>query len=172
MSLSWPDLTALPLIERQVRMDCVGGFRNNPIMAGVAVQHILDQAGVDLQARRVVFHCLDGYFASLELKDLRESEAFLAHTTNEETLPKFGYPLRLAMPGKYGYQWAKWVHRLEVVTDGRKGYWAELSGRVFRATLLIEDHYRFYLHVQPWFSQGADLDERVGRILPLEILGE
>jgi DMSO/TMAO reductase YedYZ molybdopterin-dependent catalytic subunit len=127
LSLSWPDLTALPLIERQVRMDCVGGFRNNSIMAGVAVQHILDQAGVDPQARRVVFHCLDGYFASLELKDLRESEAFLAHTTNEETLPKFGYPLRLAMPGKYGYQRAKWVHRLEVVTDGRKGYWAELG---------------------------------------------
>ena len=33
----------------------------------------------------------------------------------------------MAIPGKYGYQWAKWVQRLEVVTDGRKGYWAELG---------------------------------------------
>ena len=127
LSLSWQDLMALPRVKRQMRMDCVGGFRNNSIMAGVAVQHLLDQAGVSPQARRVVFHCLDGYYVSLELKDLREREAFLAHTTNGEKLPKFGYPLRLAMPGKYGYQWAKWVQRLEVVTDGRKGYWAELG---------------------------------------------
>ena len=42
-------------------------------------------------------------------------------------MPKFGFPLRLAMPGKYGYQWAKWIQRLEVVTDDRKGYWAELG---------------------------------------------
>ena len=127
LSLSWQDLMALPSVDRQVRMDCVGGFRNNSIMAGVAVQHILDQAGVSPQARRVVFHCLDGYYVSLELEDLRNMEAFLAHTTNGEKLPKFGYPLRLAIPGKYGYQWAKWVQRLEVVADGRKGYWAEMG---------------------------------------------
>ena len=96
-------------------------------MAGVSVQHLLDQAGVSPQARRAVFHCLDGYYVSLELQDLREREAFLVHTTNGEKLPKFGYHLRLAVPGKYGYQWAKWVQRLEVATDGREGYWAELG---------------------------------------------
>jgi DMSO/TMAO reductase YedYZ molybdopterin-dependent catalytic subunit len=127
LSLSWQDLKALPRIDREVRMDCVGGFRNNSIMAGVPVHNILDLAGVSPQARRVVFHCLDGYYVSLELKDLREREAFLAHITNGEELPRFGYPLRLAMPGKYGYQWAKWVERLEVVTDDQKGYWARLG---------------------------------------------
>ncbi|PKB71868.1 MAG: hypothetical protein BZY87_03275 [SAR202 cluster bacterium Io17-Chloro-G6] len=127
LSLSWQDLMALPRVDRQVRMDCVGGFRNNSVMAGVAVQLLLEQAGVSPGARRVVFHCLDGYYVSLEVKDLLEGEAFLVHTTNGEKLPKFGYPLRLAVPGKYGYQWAKWVQRLEVVTDGRKGYWAELG---------------------------------------------
>ncbi len=127
LSLSWQDLMALPRVERQVRMDCVGGFRNNSIMGGVAVQELLDRAGVSPKARRAVFHCLDGYYVSLELQDLGEREAFLAGTVNGEELPKFGYPLRLAIPGKYGYQWAKWVHRLEVVTDGRKGYWARLG---------------------------------------------
>ena len=99
LSLSWQDLMVLPSVERQVRMDCVGGFRNNSIMAGVSVQHLLDQTGVRPQARRVVFHCLDGYYVSLELQDLREREAFLVHTINGEKLPKFGYPLRLAIPG-------------------------------------------------------------------------
>jgi DMSO/TMAO reductase YedYZ molybdopterin-dependent catalytic subunit len=72
-------------------------------------------------------HCFDDYYVSLEIKDLRDREAFLASTTNGEELPKFGFPLRLAMPRKYGYQWAKWVHRLEVVTDDRKGCWANLG---------------------------------------------
>ena len=94
---------------------------------GVGVSQLLDMAGVSEQARRVVFHCLDGYYVSLEIKDLRDREAFLASTTNGEELPKFGFPLRLAMPRKYGYQWAKWVNRLEVVTDDRKGYWAKLG---------------------------------------------
>ena len=127
LSLSWPELQAMPLVNRQVRMDCVGGFRNNSVMTGVAIHRLLDLAAVSPQARRVVFHCLDGYYVSLEVKDLREREAFLASATNGEELPKFGFPLRLAMPGKYGYQWAKWVQRLEVVTDDRKGYWAELG---------------------------------------------
>jgi len=35
--------------------------------------------------------------------------------------------LRLAIPGKYGYQWAKWVVRIELVADARKGYWAHLG---------------------------------------------
>jgi hypothetical protein len=36
-------------------------------------------------------------------------------------------PLRLAIPGKYGYQWAKWVVRIELVADDRKGHWAKLG---------------------------------------------
>ena len=127
LSLSMPELRAMPLVDRPVRMDCVGEFRNNSVMAGVAVHHLLDLAGASAQAQRVVFHCLDGYYVSLEIKDLREREAFLASTTNGEELPKFGFPLRLAMPGKYGYQWAKWIQRLEVVTDDLKGYWAKFG---------------------------------------------
>ncbi|MCH7736111.1 MAG: molybdopterin-dependent oxidoreductase [Chloroflexi bacterium] len=127
LSLSWPELQAMHQVDRQVRMDCVGGFRNNSVMAGVPVPQLLDLAGVSSQAQRVVFHCLDGYYVSLEIKDLREGEAFLASTTNGEELPKYGFPLRLAIPRKYGYQWAKWVNRLEVVTDDRKGYWAQLG---------------------------------------------
>ena len=127
LSLSWPELKALHLVDRRVRMDCVGGFRNNTVMTGVSVSQLLDMAGVSERAQRVVFHCLDGYYVSLEIKDLRDKEAFLASTTNGEELPKFGFPLRLAIPRKYGYQWAEWVHRLEVVKDNRKGYWANLG---------------------------------------------
>ena len=51
----------------------------------------------------------------------------MAYRVNGECLEKFGYPLRLAIPGKYGYKWAKWVVRIELVAHDRKGYWEGLG---------------------------------------------
>ncbi len=127
MSFSFDEIRALPSITRQVRMDCVGGTRNNSIMEGVLLGEFLERAGIKPETRRVVFHCADGYYTSIGLKELLEREAFLAYTVNNEALPKFGYPLRLAIAGKYGYQWAKWVVRIELVADERKGYWARFG---------------------------------------------
>jgi len=126
MSFSFDEIRALPSVTRQVRMDCVGGLRNNSIMNGVLLKEFLDRAGIET-AQRVVFHCADGYYTSIDLKELLEREAFLAYTVNDEAIPKFGYPLRLAIPGKYGYQWAKWIVGIELVADARKGYWARLG---------------------------------------------
>jgi DMSO/TMAO reductase YedYZ molybdopterin-dependent catalytic subunit len=126
-SLSFAEIRAMPSMARQVRQDCVGGIRNNSIMEGVPLQALLERAGVAPEAQRAVFHCADGYYSSLDLKELLEREAFLAYKMNDQEMPRFGYPLRLAMPGKYGYQWAKWVVRIELVRGQRKGYWARLG---------------------------------------------
>lgn len=127
LSLSLEQLQSLPAVTREVRLDCVGGFRNNSIMEGVSLQALLDISGVGPGARRAVFHCADGYYSSLELNELLDREAFLAYGINGQKIPKFGYPLRLVAPGKYGYQWAKWVRRIELVPDQRKGHWARLG---------------------------------------------
>ncbi len=127
LSLSLEQLQSLPAVTRQVRLDCVGGFRNNSIMEGVSLQTLLDISGVGPEARRAVFHCADGYYSSLELSELLDREAFLAYSINHQKIPQFGYPLRLVAPGKYGYQWAKWVRRLELGSDQRKGHWARLG---------------------------------------------
>ena len=127
MSFSFAQILQLPSTERQARMDCVGGFRNNSVMEGTALGSLLDLAGPRPETRRVVFYCADGYYTSIDLAVLLERDAFLAYSVNGETVPKLGYPLRLAIPGKYGYQWAKWVVRIELVADDRKGHWAELG---------------------------------------------
>ncbi len=126
-TLSLDENRALPAASRPVRMDCVGGFRNNSVMDGVLLQDLLEGCGADPNARRAIFHCADGYYAALDLEDLFRNEAFLAYKINGEEIAKFGFPLRLAIPGKYGYQWAKWVTRIELVTDETKGYWAILG---------------------------------------------
>lgn len=124
-SFDHEELMALPSVDELVRMDCVGGFRNNTYMSGVRLDTLLDMVGPAPGAQRAVFHCADGYFESITLADLRDHDAFLAYSVNGSAVPHLGYPLRLAIPGKYGYKWPKWVTRIEIVSDDRKGYWPE-----------------------------------------------
>ena len=43
---------------------------------------------------------------------------------NVETLPKeHGFPVRLVVPGKYGYKWVKWINHIEVIDYDHKGFW-------------------------------------------------
>ena len=114
-------------VKREVRMDCVGGFRNKSIMDGIPLAILLERADLRPTARRAIFHCADGYYTSISLADLAERRAFLAHRVNGEAVGRPGYPLRLAVPGKYGYKWAKWLVRIELVADERKGYWERLG---------------------------------------------
>ncbi|MCH7584103.1 MAG: molybdopterin-dependent oxidoreductase [Acidobacteria bacterium] len=124
-SFDYDELMALPSVDQLVRMDCVGGFRNNTRMSGVRLDTLFDMVGLAPGAQRAVFHCADDYFESITLTDLRRHDAFLAYSVNGTAVPHLGYPLRLAIPGKYGYKWPKWVTRIEIVADDRKGYWPE-----------------------------------------------
>ncbi len=132
--LRYDQLLEMPAVEREVRMDCVGGFRNNTVMKGVPLTHLFDLTDVQDTARRAVFHCADGYRESIPLVELLKHEAFLVYSVNGEHVDRLGYPLRLAIPGKYGYKWAKWVQRVEFVADERKGYW-EARGLPDRANV-------------------------------------
>jgi DMSO/TMAO reductase YedYZ molybdopterin-dependent catalytic subunit len=126
-TLSLDEIRSLPAASRPVRMDCVGGFRNNSVMDGVLLQDLLEVCGAAPNARRAIFHCADGYYVAIDIQELLERDAFLAYNVNGESIAKFGYPLRLGVPGKYGYQWAKWILRIELVADDRKGYWPQLG---------------------------------------------
>ena len=127
ISLTFQEICSLPSVKQQVRMDCVGGFRNNSVMQGVSLTTLLGPVEIGPDCRRAVFHCADGYHVALDIQDLRDREAFLAYSWNDQDIPQVGFPLRLAIPGKYGYHWAKWVVRIELVTDQRKGHWPSLG---------------------------------------------
>ena len=116
---------AMPAVERRVRMDCVGGFRNNIDVSGVRFADLMERVRPRTDARRAIFYCADGYFESSTLSDLEAADALLVHTVNGERVARLGYPLRISIPGKYGYKWAKWVQRIEIVTHDRKGYWPQ-----------------------------------------------
>ncbi|MCH8062024.1 MAG: molybdopterin-dependent oxidoreductase [Chloroflexi bacterium] len=121
--LSLAELEGMATVERPVRMDCVGGFRNNATMKGVTLATLFETAQVSQKAVAAAFRCADGYYTTHLIADLLENDAFVAYELNEMRIDRFGHPLRLVAPGAYGYKWAKWVIQIELLGDFPKGYW-------------------------------------------------
>lgn len=125
--LSFQDLLSLPSVERQIRMDCVGGFRNNTVMRGVTLGDLLQRVAPKPEAETAIFSCADGYHTTHRIADLLAADALLVYQVNGEAIERFGYPLRLAAPGTYGYKWAKWLVRIELVSGFPPGHWDRLG---------------------------------------------
>ncbi|MDP3949148.1 molybdopterin-dependent oxidoreductase, partial [Microbacterium sp.] len=87
----------------------------------------LARAGVSADADMVLSTSIDGFTASTPLEALTdERDSLLAVGMNGEPLPlAHGFPVRLVVPGLYGYVSAtKWVTELEVTRfDRASAYW-------------------------------------------------
>jgi DMSO/TMAO reductase YedYZ molybdopterin-dependent catalytic subunit len=105
-------------------MPCVEGWGFYAKWTGFRVSDLLDAAGVIKGGDYIVFYCSDGYSTGLPLNYLIDKHTLLAYGLNDMTLPADrGFPLQLVAESKYGYKWAKWIVRIEVVKGEVKGYW-------------------------------------------------
>ena len=69
--------------------------------------------GVDRRARTAEVVSVTGHRWSFPLDELRG--AILAtHVGGEPLTPGHGYPVRLVAPNRRGFQWIKWVDRIEI----------------------------------------------------------
>ena len=120
VALRYEELLELPAVERTVPMSCAGGTREDAVVKGVTLAHLLALARVRDTARLAIFFCADGHEESVPLIDLIQREAFLVHTVDEEHADKPEYPVRLCIPGKFACHWAKGVERVELVGEQRQ----------------------------------------------------
>jgi DMSO/TMAO reductase YedYZ molybdopterin-dependent catalytic subunit len=106
--------------ELTATLDCTGGFASTQRWRGVRLGRLLDEAGIrdDGAHVRVVSHT--GYRWGFALADARD--LLLATHVGEEPLSHgHGGPCRLVVPGHRGFQWVKWVTRVEVHADADLG---------------------------------------------------
>ncbi len=132
VTLTWDQLLAGPLHEADVTLACVsnpvgGDLVGNARWLGLPVRDVLARAGVDADADMVLSRSVDGFTASTPLEALTDDrDSLLAVGMNGEPLPlEHGFPVRLVVPGLYGYVSAtKWVTELEVTRfDRATAYW-------------------------------------------------
>ena len=116
LSRTYEVILDYPSVTEVVLLVCPGFFTDNAEWTGVPVTTILAEAGIKPEASEVTFHALGSeYKVVLPLNVVQQDGVFLAHTVNGLVLPaNHGYPLRLVVKGNYGYDWIKWVKRIEI----------------------------------------------------------
>ena len=135
LSLNFDDLMARPLVERTITMTCVSNVVGGPYIStadfvGVELRDLLLEAGVQPGADQVLSTSLDGWTAGSPTDVIMEPGrgALVAVGMNGEALPaEHGFPVRLIVPGLYGFLSAtKWVTDIELTTFAAdQGYWLQ-----------------------------------------------
>lgn len=132
IEIDWNTLLSKKMQEAMVTLMCVsnevGGHLNgNAIWTGWPVRELLAQAGVQSGADMVLSRSVDGFTAGTPLSAMTDDRnALIAVAMNGEALPaEHGFPVRLVVPGLYGYVSAtKWLTELKLTTYQRDaGYW-------------------------------------------------
>lgn len=132
--LSFQDLLDADLIESHVSLTCVsnpvgGNLAGNAKWLGMPIRDVLRMARPTEGADMVLSTSIDGFSASTPLEVLQDDrDAMLAIGMNGEALPlEHGYPVRMVVPGLYGFVSAtKWVVDLEVTRFAdSKAYWTQ-----------------------------------------------
>jgi len=135
VTVTFAELLALPLEESYTTLMCVsnevgGTLIGNAKWLGYPIRHLLAKARPTASADMVLSRSSDGFTASTPLSVLQEEDrnAILAVGMNGDPLPpEHGYPVRMVVPGLYGYVSAtKWVVELEVTRFAdRRAYWTD-----------------------------------------------
>jgi DMSO/TMAO reductase YedYZ molybdopterin-dependent catalytic subunit len=124
LNLSYARLLALPAYSEVASLPCIEGWNFTAQWTGFRVMDLLDMAGLKPGATYVVFYGADGYSTGLPLDYLRDQRVLMAYGLNNVTLPPDrGFPFQLVAVDKYGYKWAKWITRIDVVNETVEGYW-------------------------------------------------
>ena len=141
LSLSLDELRQMPSTELIFGFECSGnrgplnGLSSNGRWTGIPLRTVLDQAGVQPEAREFVFFGADHgeeevefrgqtytvdqqYGRSLARDQALSPEPLLAYALNGEPLTPFqGFPLRLLVPGWYGAPNVKFLSEIHVQED-------------------------------------------------------
>ena len=136
IELSYDDLLSLPTREADITLSCIsnevgGGLISNARWTGVLLSDVLQEAGLSQDkiasaSEQLVGRSVDDWTSGFPTEIAFDGrEALVAFGMNDEELPlKHGYPVRLVVPGLYGYVSAtKWLTEIELTDWGFDAYW-------------------------------------------------
>jgi hypothetical protein len=130
LTLTLDDLAAMPRSDVYLTRQCIsnpigGNLISTALMSGVMLADVMEQVGVKPGAVDLVFYGRDGYSESVPIAYALE-HGLLTYAMNGMYLPEIhGAPVRLEVPGLYGFKNMKWLDRIEVVDKHYVAIWEE-----------------------------------------------
>jgi DMSO/TMAO reductase YedYZ molybdopterin-dependent catalytic subunit len=120
---SLEQLKSYPSRSQITQLACEEGWSYVAEWTGVPLSHVLEVAGIQPQAKYVVYFSIDpDWWDSIDMADAMHPQTFLAYGMNGDELPTGnGGPLRMRVPRQLGYKSVKFVTHL-TVTDNLKNF--------------------------------------------------
>ena len=134
VTVTFDQLIRRPMVEHDVTLTCVseavgGGYIGNARWQGVLLADLLREAGIQSGADQIVMRDVKGMTIGVATEPVMDGRtSLLAVGMNGQLLPReHGYPVRVVVPGLYGYVSAtKWVVDMELTTFGAfDAYWVK-----------------------------------------------
>jgi DMSO/TMAO reductase YedYZ molybdopterin-dependent catalytic subunit len=126
LDLGYADLTAMTPTAMTRDFQCVTGWRVHDVAwKGVRLSDVLDLAGLQPEAKYVMFTSFDGtYTESLSLEQAMRRDVLVAYELEGDLLSMaHGGPVRLYVAPMYGYKSLKWLESIRVSDTLTRGYW-------------------------------------------------
>ncbi|MFE9192992.1 molybdopterin-dependent oxidoreductase [Micromonospora sp. NPDC007208] len=129
---TFDELLARGVVERDITLNCVSNEVGGPYVGtarwtGIPLAPLLREAGIRAGQNQLVSRSVEGMTIGTPLEAVLDGrDALLVVAMNGEALPlEHGFPVRMLVPGLYGYVGAcKWLTSLEVTTfDAFDPYW-------------------------------------------------
>jgi DMSO/TMAO reductase YedYZ molybdopterin-dependent catalytic subunit len=142
VTLDFAGLSALEQVEDTSDFHCVTTWSRMDLRwKGVRVSELLALVEPLPEARALMCHGSDGYTTNVSLEEALKPDVLLAYQVDGAPLPReHGGPVRMITPELYAWKGAKWIRRLEVLTENRPGFWEE-RGYSMTALPWREDRY-------------------------------
>jgi DMSO/TMAO reductase YedYZ molybdopterin-dependent catalytic subunit len=133
LTITFDELIRRPLTADYITLTCVsnpvgGPYVGNAEWIGASVASLLREAGIRAGAEQLFCTSVDGFTCGTPVQTAMDGrDAMLAMAMNGTALPvEHGFPVRMVVPGLYGYVSAcKWITDINVTTWADVAYWAQ-----------------------------------------------
>ncbi|MHB0858491.1 MAG: molybdopterin-dependent oxidoreductase [Anaerolineae bacterium] len=148
-TFSLAELQALPSVTQVSRMVCVEGWSSKAEWVGFTYASLAALVQPEAEAGWLHFRCADDYYEVLSIAEADADRVLFVYGMDGELLPsKFGGPLRVIFPPRYGYKGPKSILRITFEDKGVRGYWSTVGP------------YSDDGEIQPGVDYALDLQER------------
>ncbi|MVN91219.1 sulfite oxidase-like oxidoreductase [Mucilaginibacter aquatilis] len=125
--ITWKEFLALPQTKDVSDFHCVTTWSKlNMHWKGVSMLDLASLVQPHENATHIMCYSYDTYSTNISLEEALKPDVLLVHTYEGQPLPvEHGGPVRMITPQLYAWKGAKWIKRIEFLTEDKPGFWED-----------------------------------------------